>query len=103
LVQLIWSDSHRHATVEEIGDAVAISSTYGFPKVTLAEARKAIENALGLVMEGHESFYMGGDYYFVEANNARVVVRLNLDLVDNIPEEDVEAAGRAFTGRGRDR
>lgn len=67
---------------------MAIFDLYAFPHEDLEAARAAIERALGLLMEPHESLYWG-DYYLCEVGEERFRLLRNLEpLAVEEGEED---------------
>ena len=59
------------------------SDTYGFVHDDLESACEAIQQALGVQMEAHESSYLGGDYYSgqLPSGAAKLQLRHNVDLL----------------------
>lgn len=53
------------------------SNLFGAVAQELDIARAAVENALGVVMERHESEYRGGDYFLLEKEGAKLVLQAN--------------------------
>ncbi len=61
---------------------------YGVKNSNIEYVRNQVEKALGVQFELHESLYYGGDYYrYQGAYPEKIVIRKNLDLIDNEPAE----------------
>jgi hypothetical protein len=57
---------------------------YGSKRLTIAQLRDVIENALGLMFEAHESSYKGGEYFrIVPREGEEFVIQSNNFLLDN--------------------
>jgi hypothetical protein len=46
----------------------------------------ALLTASGLSLNAHDSMYLGGSYYETQLGDCKIVVRTNLDLLDNVRE-----------------
>ena len=53
----------------------------------LEATRWVVAEALGVALKRHDSLYLGGDYYLGHLSGGKEVrIRLNLDLIENVPE-----------------
>lgn len=53
---------------------------YGFQELDIESARRAVEKALGIVLNAHESSYQGGDYYRLKrADEEEFILKNNYD------------------------
>lgn len=65
-----------------------VCDLYGFQHDDLENARYSIEDALGVTLTPHESLYYGGLYFRLgRLGEEHLILRRNLDLIDNEPEE----------------
>lgn len=70
------------------------SNLFGAAAQELDAARAAVENALGAVMEMHESEYRGGDYFLLEKEGAKLVLQTNFTEDDGeVTEAEYPDAG----------
>lgn len=70
------------------------SNLFGAAAQELDVARAAVENALGAVMEMHESEYRGGDYFLLEKEGAKLVLQTNFTEDDGeVTEAEYPDAG----------
>jgi len=62
---------------------VGFSVLYGFAELNLSTAKEIVENALGILLEPHESGYRGGAYYRWTENGTEIILQRNFDCLDN--------------------
>lgn len=60
---------------------------YGFTHSDLEAARSAIEQALEIKLEPHESFYIGDYYLGILSDGEELELRRNVDPLDGEPAE----------------
>jgi hypothetical protein len=67
---------------------MAVRDLYGFMSYDIEAARTMTEQALGLKLVPHDSLYLGGYHYeYQDSDGEYILVRENLDLIDQEPAE----------------
>jgi hypothetical protein len=68
-----------------------IDTVFALSTADISAARRMVEDILKLSLTERESFYQGGVYYVFESAELSVIVRNNIDLLDNVPAEECDA------------
>jgi hypothetical protein len=64
------------------------TALYGVKENDLESIKSELANLLGIEFSRHDSLYHGGDYYkFSEGSAACLILKKNIDLLDNEPAE----------------
>jgi hypothetical protein len=69
-----------------------ITDIYGFEHADLEAARAAVESALGVRMQGHDSVYLGEYYRGSVASGAALQLRRNRDPMHDVERDPPEEA-----------
>ncbi len=74
---------------------------YGLTGYSLESARIAVERALGIEMEPHDSYYHGGDYYLGHKGDDEIILQRNLEVGDTAEEEFADVPMLLYVSSGR--
>jgi hypothetical protein len=63
------------------------SAVFGIKAPSLDDACALVEDALDVTMNPHHSLHLGGDYFRFEQGELCLILRPNIDLLDDEPAE----------------